>query len=148
MQIMKGNLINLMLQQKFDVIVHGCNCFHSMEHGLSRDLVKLFPDVRIVDRATNMGDRGKLGTFTTVQTPCGTVVNAYTQYYGDKRAGNPFDYEAFEMVLANLDKTYKHGTIYGFPLIGCGTGGASETKVLRILAQWAVGKEVFVVCIN
>lgn len=33
MKIIKGDLIKLALDGKFDVIIHGCNCFAQWEQG-------------------------------------------------------------------------------------------------------------------
>ena len=145
MRVMNGDLIQLALQERFDVIVHGCNCFNTMGAGIAKQLALRWPQVAEVDRATNMADREKLGTFTVAETPCCKVVNAYTQYHYGQAFGPPFDYHAFETVLHNIAKHFPKDTKFGFPLIGCGLAGGDSIKVLRILTEWAIDKDVTVV---
>lgn len=141
MRIIKGDLLQLTLQQRFDVIIHGCNCCNVMGAGIAKKIVKIWPEVEKVDKATNLGDKSKLGTFTSVSTPCGTIVNAYTQY----RPGANFDYTAFKDVLTAIEKKFGSQVSYGLPLIGCGIGGGDEVKMLHILREWSLHKNVTVV---
>ena len=145
MRVVKGDLIQLALQQRFDVIVHGCNCFNTMGAGIARQIAIRWPDVAVADRDTNMGDRNKLGTFTMADTPCCKVVNAYTQFHYGQANGPHFDYAAFELVLARIAKHFSADTKFGFPLIGCGLAGGDEVKILRILKEWSMNKDVTVV---
>ena len=145
MRIVKGDLLILALQQRFDVIVHGCNCFNTMGAGIAKKIATRWPQVAEVDRDTNMADRNKLGTYTVAETPCCKVVNAYTQYHHGMKFGPPFDYDAFKQVLEKLSKHFPKETKWGFPLIGCGLAGGDEIKVLRILSEWSIDRDVTVV---
>lgn len=145
MRIIKGDLLQLALQKRFNVIVHGCNCFNTMGAGIAKQIALKWPQAAEVDRNTNMADKSKLGTYTVADTPCCKVVNAYTQYHFGMKNGPPFDYEAFKTVLDKLCKDFPAGTKWGFPLIGCGLAGADEIKVLRILAEWSINRDVIVV---
>ena len=141
MRIIKGDLLHLALQQRFDVIIHGCNCFNTMGAGIAKQIAKMWPEAAMVDKDTNLGDKAKLGTFTSVSTHCCTVVNAYTQY----RPGPDFSYDAFTTVLKAIEQKYGQQVSYGLPLIGCGYGGADEVKVLHILKEWSLHKHVTIV---
>jgi O-acetyl-ADP-ribose deacetylase (regulator of RNase III) len=145
MRVVKGDLIQLALQQRFDVIVHGCNCFNNMGGGIARQLAIRWPEVAVVDRDTNMGDRNKLGTFTIAETPVCKVVNAYTQYHYGQATGPHFDYAAFGLVLENLAKRFSPETKFGFPLIGCGLAGGDEIRILRMIKEWSTFRDVTVV---
>ncbi len=43
MQVIKGDLIQLALAKRFDVIIHGCNCHCEMGAGIARVIKKSFP---------------------------------------------------------------------------------------------------------
>lgn len=102
MKIIKGDLIKLALEGNFDVIIHGCNCFHTMGAGIARQIRLKWPGVFEADLQTKKGPE-KLGTYSKhmVSLPSGTsmvVVNAYTQgrFFG---ADILVDYAAVETVL-------------------------------------------------
>lgn len=141
MRIVKGDLLKLALQGQFDAIVHGCNCFNTMGAGIAKQIAHRWPQALEVDRTTQLADRNKLGTYTLAETPCCKIVNAYTQF----RPHPPFDYHAFAKVLEKLDNDFSKETKFGFPLIGCGLAGGDEVKVLRMLAEWAIDRDVTVV---
>ena len=65
MRIVNGDLINLALQGKFDVIIHGCNCFCSMGAGIAHSIQAQFPEAYAADLMTTKGDRNKLGYFSS-----------------------------------------------------------------------------------
>jgi len=78
----EGDLVELGKSGRFDVIVHGCNCQNEMGAGIARIIAKEFPEAEKADKATEKGDRDKLGTITHATAECEghdlTVVNAYT----------------------------------------------------------------------
>ena len=59
-----GDLIDLALQGKFDVIIHGCNCFHKMGSGLAPKIRAVFPCAWQADLQTEFGSKDKLGTIS------------------------------------------------------------------------------------
>ena len=66
MKIIKGDLLKLALEGKFDVITHGCNCFNTMGAGIARQIAIEFPEAAIADNYTKRGDKSKLGTIGVV----------------------------------------------------------------------------------
>lgn len=44
MNHIQGDLIALDMAGKFDVIVHGCNCFHAMGAGIAKTIATAFPE--------------------------------------------------------------------------------------------------------
>jgi O-acetyl-ADP-ribose deacetylase (regulator of RNase III) len=136
MQIIQGDLLKLADAGRFDVIVHGCNCFCSMDAGIARAIANKWPEAYEADRATSVGDRTKLGTFTTatVTTQAGTeltVVNAYTQF--DYRGPGPkIDYGALEAAFRRLADAFPEARI-GYPKIGAGLAGGDWSRIAAII---------------
>ena len=77
----KGNLLQMFKDREFDVIVHGCNCFHIMGAGIAGQISKQYPQAYESDKRSTNGDRSKLGKYTIAMVPDGLIVNAYTQYH-------------------------------------------------------------------
>lgn len=104
-----GNLIDLAEEGKFDVIVHGANCFNTMNSGIAKEIRARYPLAYYVDSLSPIGDFKKLGGFTTIRSNSSTddlrpeqinyiaskeyldkvlcyesgsfaIINAYTQY--------------------------------------------------------------------
>ena len=67
MRVVQGDLLGLALAGEFDVIVHGCNCQCAMGKGIALSIKKLFPEAYAADLKTVKGDRGKLGTYSSVE---------------------------------------------------------------------------------
>ena len=155
MKTIKGDLIKLAEEGKFDIIVHGCNCFHAMGAGIARQLADRYPIVEETDRQTVFGDRDKLGTSSQVIVKSKTsnhhfmVKNAYTQYYWS-HGKDVFEYDAFQKFLnytAELiaqSYTPKEGFLvpekryrYGFPMIGAGLAGGDWNRISKMIEQFA-----------
>lgn len=139
MEIIKGDLIKLAQEGKFDIIVQGCNCFNTMGGGIARQLRDLYPQVYEADCKTFAGDASKLGTFTQALCDNFLVLNAYTQY-GFNTAGESvdvFEYHAFLKFLRMLDETQVDSVNYGFPAIGCGLAGGNKQIIYGMIATFA-----------
>lgn len=145
--IIKGNLIKLAKQGKFDVIAHGCNCFCTMGAGIAVAFKKEFKADKFPMEQKGKGDYNKHGQIDsrkifvdkngdyvdegphnimvklspdTIAERSLIVVNAYTQYnYGGDR---PLDYTALRMCMRKINHTFK-GKHIGLPMIGCGLAG-------------------------
>lgn len=142
MKIIKGDIVKLSLDGHFDVIVHGCNCFHTMNSGVAKAIRKEFPQVYETDvQLTKMGDRKKLGSINATPIVRGNVsfyvVNAYTQYdygYDGKRR---VDYDALKMAFSHIAILFK-GSVekrIAYPKIGCGLAGGEWEVVSNIIDQ-------------
>jgi len=134
---MKGNLIDLAEQGQFNVIVHGCNCFHTMGAGIAKEIATRYPPAYVADCIlTKNGDETKLGKYTWQEVHAYTgrsfiVVNAYTQYkYG--RGGPHVDYDAIKSAFNMIAKQFGGSTI-GYPKIGAGFGGGDWNKIQTII---------------
>lgn len=143
-----GNLVGLAEQGKFDVIIHGCNCFCTMGAGIALQLRKRYPGVLQADQEfAPAGDRSKLGKYSqyiATKRPGVNfvVINAYTQY-GYGRGQKHTDYGAIKSVFTTLAPNME-GLRVGYPRIGCGLGGGQWKQVKQIIddAFWGIDHEL------
>jgi O-acetyl-ADP-ribose deacetylase (regulator of RNase III) len=137
----QGDLIAMAMEGKFDVIIHGCNCFHTMGGGIARTIRDNFPEAYEADCDTLYGDRAKLGLFSYAEH-CGletsfTIVNAYTQYgFASRAQPDVFEYEAFDRVLGLINRKFQ-GARVGIPLIGAGLAGGDEKRIRATMEKHA-----------
>jgi len=132
MREIQGNLIDLAKRGEFDVIVHGCNCFHIMGGGIAKPIREQFPAAYGSDCCTIRGSIHKLGSFSFAHIPMYklTVVNAYTQYH----PGHDFRLQAYKDAMKQISIVFSQLRI-GMPLIGCGIAGADWKDLRPILAD-------------
>jgi O-acetyl-ADP-ribose deacetylase (regulator of RNase III) len=163
MKIIKGDLIKLAEQGEFDVIVHGCNCFHAMGGGIAKQLADRYPIVEEADKQTEFGDRDKLGSYSKaiieVNDHLFLVLNAYTQHMWSS-GSDVFEYDAFGKFLSTVvnvlvedDKKSKFastddkgGTMrilpikkrrIGFPQIGAGLAGGDWSRISKMIEKFS-----------
>ena len=158
-EIIKGDLIQLALSGKFDVIAHGCNCFCIQKAGIAAQMSKHFntDDFSFykMEMPQYQGNFNKLGTIDWsafvkvlpsdsfyIQLPKHssqlypnpshylTVINAYTQY----ELGKNLDYEALTLCMRKINYEFQDKHI-GLPWIGCGIAGGNKDKVEQILRK-------------
>jgi len=143
MKTIVGNLITLAQDGLFDVIVHGCNCFHVAGAGVARAVRENFPSAYAADRSTPEGDRAKLGTVSHVDivTPHGilTVVNGYTQY-DFTGTGMLVDYDAVRHVMREVKKRWS-GKRIGYPRLGAGLAGGDWKIIAAIIEEELQGED-------
>ena len=155
MKTIKGDLIKLAEKGEFNVIVHGCNCFHAMGGGIAKQLADRYPIVEETDRQTEFGDKNKLGTSSQVIVKSPTtnhlfiVKNAYTQYYWSHEK-DVFEYDAFQRFLNYTTEliiqsyapkegfvTPKKRPHYGFPQIGAGLAGGDWSRISKMIEKFS-----------
>lgn len=143
MKQIHGNLISSALDGSFDVIVHGCNCFHKMKKGLALQVRTAFPDAFTADLKTRYGDRSKLGTFSSAVCPTltgkVTIVNAYTQFHW-RGYGQKADYEAIDRAFALIAQSFAELRI-GYPAIGAGLAGGDWNQISSIIDRRLHGQD-------
>ena len=150
MKTVKGDLIELAKNGKYDVIVHGCNCFHVMGAGIAKHIKREFPLAYEMDvMKSKKGDRMKLGKFTYCYVPaCDLyVINAYTQYrYGPVSRTPHLDYDAlrkcFKRIKEKFGRKMGRQNRFGIPLIGCGLAGGDKSKVIPIIEEEMTGEDI------
>lgn len=150
----KGDLIQLARQGKFDVIAHGCNCFCRMGAGIAVAMAKEFgcSSFKLEDKLYQ-GSINKIGQvdyqllhyetgkgWTKYPDIDGTkithslhVVNCYTQYgYGNPNGD--LDYEALTLCMRKLGGIF-HGKHIGLPQIGAGLAKGDWDRIKAIIQQ-------------
>ena len=148
MEKLKGDLVELAKQGKFQVIVHGCNCFCTMGAGIAKQIKKHFPEAFKADLATQKGDSDKLGDLSSAECKVQDgksliVVNGYTQFHW-KGSGRKVDYKALRQVFKKVKSNYS-GQKIAYPAIGAGLAGGDWEKISLIIEEELEGENhVFV----
>jgi len=137
MKTTRGDLVRLALNGRFDVIIHGCNCFCTMGAGIAKAIKSEFPEAFRADAVTREGDRDKLGSYSHATVNRGdhtiTVINGYTQFnYAGK--GVLVDYDAIRTLFSDLKKNYADKR-FGYPRIGAGLAGGDWSPISKIIDQ-------------
>jgi len=132
-----------LLQSPMDIIVHGCNCKLSFGAGIARQIKEQFPEAHAADIKTLWGDKSKLGTYSTAQTPSFRIINAYTQfnYSTDKLDA---DYDAIVDVMMKLQYDFAPELNIGMPRIGCGLASGDWNIVEEILEKVFDDRTIYV----
>ena len=140
--MIEGDLIELAKFGRFDVIIHGCNCFCNMNAGFAKSIKFNFPEAYLADAQTIKGEKEKLGNYTTVTIQRNgfefTIVNAYTQYYYGG-SGVKVDYEAIKNIFKKIKKNYP-GKRIAYPLIGAGLAGGNWSIIENIINNQLKGE--------
>ena len=115
------------------ILLHGCNCFHTMGAGIAKQIADAYPAAPQADiEQTVHGSHNKLGKYSIaiISTdghgkPKKIIANGYTQYhYG--RGGNLFIESALTELIMRLAKDYPEHKIM-MPYIGAGLAGGTKT---------------------
>ncbi len=101
MKTIRGNLLN----EDFDVIVHGCNCQCKMESGIAKQIKEQYPEAWKVDQCTTFA-ANKLGTISFAHVRGKTIVNAYIYDYKDK-----IDYNALRSCFKLIRRMFSRQSI-------------------------------------
>lgn len=143
MKTIQGDLIKLALTGKFDVIVHGCNCFCTMGAGIAKTIKQKFPAAYQADLKTMKGDKEKLGkiSYAVIELTNGklVVVNGYTQYDWKGR-GTKADYKAIRQVFKTIKQDFS-GLRIGYPAIGAGLAGGDWSVIAQIIKEELAGED-------
>ena len=137
MKLHYGNLLEQAKNGEFDVIIHGCNAFHTMGAGIAKYIKQDFPEAFEADKKTAYGDKNKIGTFSeavvTRNNHTFVVINSYTQFKYGGGVDN-FEYDSFPGLLQSIKAKYGDKKI-GLPLIGCGLAGGDEIRILKMIKE-------------
>ena len=139
----KGDLIALAEEGRFDAIVHQANCFHTMGSGIARSLVQKYPSCVSADKETPYGSRHKMGSYSyaPVKSKIGDhyflIINAYSQF-GYGRDSRRTDYGALRSVFRAIARNYPNYRV-GYPALGCGLAGGDWEVVRGIIDTELIG---------
>jgi len=137
----KGDVVKAALNHEFNVLVHGCNCYHTMGSGVAKQIKKEFPNAYAIDCTTPKGPE-KLGDITIAHQHCVAIVNAYTQnFYGGGKCHA--DYAAIRSCMRKIKKNFGSLKI-GMPKIGAGLAGGDWTTIEKIIEEELSGCDVTV----
>lgn len=140
-KIIDGNLLKLALQNEFDVILHGCNCFCTMGGGIAKQIKDQFPEAYQADLKTKKGDKSKLGTYTSTKIIRDgisfIICNCYTQFMYSSNTPQ-VDYNAIRDVMKRIAKDFPDKRI-GYPLIGAGLAGGDWNLISNIINEELAG---------
>lgn len=149
MNIIKGNLITLAKEGKFDHIAQGCNCFQSQSSGLAPQMVEAFQtDEFPMEMDDSLDPCERFGSIDGVEHILGEefpifknviVWNWYTQYY----PGKNFDITAFKICCKKFallhygDEGPETEFRYklGLPMIGAGIGGGDWEEISKVITE-------------
>ncbi len=133
----KGDLLAMGREGRFDIIMHGCNCFGIMGAGVALQIAEQFPDAKLADDETVRGDPGKLGTYTIGMSGRLVILNCYTQFRTSTGPSDDvFEYTAFQRVLDKIALRFGKWRI-GLPLIGMGLAGGDPERIVPMIEQFA-----------
>lgn len=140
MRTIEGDLLELAEKGRFNMIIHGCNCFNTMGSGIAVQIAHRFPQAVQADNETKHGDPFKLGRISQAYVPIPpghhlTIVNAYTQFgYGkDQRYLNYAAVGACFTHLARVYHEHRDDLLIGYPMIGAGLAGGDWDIISAII---------------
>ena len=141
----KGNLIDMAEEGLFDVIVHGCNCQHTMGSGIAKEIRARYPGVYTADYVAHRDAGFPMNLLGNYSLSTDTenifeykfvIVNAYTQLNYLPRGVDHFEYDSFNLILRKLATIYR-GKRFGFPYIGMGLAGGNGFRIQNMLQEFA-----------
>ena len=143
MNSVSGDLLQLAINGKFDVIIHGCNCQCQMGKGIALSIKRQFPEAYAADCQTTKGDITKLGTISVAEVNRNGhilhIVNGYTQIHW-RGNGLKADYEAIRSVMRTVRSTFP-GKRIGYPKIGAGLAGGDWDVIRAIITEELAGED-------
>lgn len=129
--------------ERFDVIVHGCNCFSTMGAGVAKIIKEKYPYAFLVDKNSKMTPNEKLGKIThTTGLTKPIIVNAYTQFQW--KGKHNADYEAIRSSMKLIKKQFS-GKKIGMPKIGAGLAGGDWNIIKKIIDDELIDENVTVI---
>lgn len=153
LKIVRGDLLKLAQQNKFDLIIHGCNCFHAMSGGIAKKIQTEWPEAAALDDLTPKGDETKLGTYSSVDVEGRIfldsrsinyefkIINAYTQF----KPGADVNYDAIRDALHAIHIEFPPEVSIGIPRIGAGIAGGDWQKIEDIIIEELPNRDVTIV---
>lgn len=138
-KIIRGDLIQMFKEGKFELIGHGANCQNVMGSGIAAQIHEQIPEAYEADAEfyEHMGGedgqpcRNMAGQISVATIGEQRVVNMYTQVPMGRNA----DYQLLQRACQNLNRYCKGRSIrtVGLPMLGAGIGGLDAMAVVTII---------------
>lgn len=140
-----------LLKSDCDVIVHGCNCFHTFGSGIAKQIKEQYNGAYLKDiNDSKFANKEKLGSYTKYITQNKhydkniTIINAYTQYnYGNKNIMYA-DYDAIKKVMIRIKDNVSPLSKIGMPKIGCGLANGDWKIVSKIIEDVFTDRDIYI----
>lgn len=114
----QGDLFKPFQKKNYDIMVHGCNCFHSFGAGFAAVVKRKYYLAYKADLQTSKGSPEKLGSYSSYKSSDGLIINLYSQFhYGFGKVNA--DIEAIKKGFELINKEYPN-TKLCIPRIGAG----------------------------
>lgn len=137
------DLLEAFQNSEFDLIVHGCNCFHTMGAGIAGAIAKKFPEAYEIDKKhSEYGNWSKLGSYTTCETVYGKIINGYTQFNPGRCPEHDLLY-SIKQLFVKLNNDFPGKTV-GIPMIGCGIAGGNWQHVSKLINEFTPDLNIIV----
>jgi len=143
MKTIDGDLIKLAISGEFDIIIHGCNCFHTMSDGIAKQISEEFPEAYEIDKRTGYGDLDKMGKISSVVTRGVRIINAYIQF-NPGTENDSILYDSIEKCFKQIAFLFQ-GKRIGIPKIGSGIVGGDWETIENIISEIMKYNDVTVV---
>ncbi|MBB5018504.1 O-acetyl-ADP-ribose deacetylase (regulator of RNase III) [Chitinivorax tropicus] len=141
MHVLQGDLLTLAMEGHFDVLIHGCNCQHTMGAGIAKQIRTRFPQAYEADLCTEKGSH-KLGCISTAHVHLTdhsfVIVNGYTQIHW-RGAGVKVSYDALRSVMWHVKQDFS-GLRIAYPKIGTGLAGGDWNCISVIIEEELAGE--------
>lgn len=102
------NIIDLVKNNRVDVLVRFANCSHNWTSQIDKELAKAFPDFELADVDNEIGKYNshdkKIQSLYFIGNKIVTFINAYVYKEKDNRGRYKFDTEAFYKIMKELDE--------------------------------------------
>lgn len=158
-ETIKGDLIKLFEDDRFDVIAHGANCFNIMGAGIAEQIAKRFPNVLADDfrcDGLEVGSALRLGRFSASRVMfdvgrVGLIFNLYCQYRPGRYVNDKYNIDshqsrcdAIQLSVGSMAQSMELYSMFsgktprvGIPKIGCGISGLDWDSVVMPLIDAA-----------
>jgi O-acetyl-ADP-ribose deacetylase (regulator of RNase III) len=157
--VLKGDLVKLLMSGKFNAGIQGTNCQNIQRKGLAKYMTEVFhTDTFLYEHSSKKGMYEKLGNidwgyytidvnskpylvnlhksiFKKVVLPSNSfyIINCYIQYmWATEFNPKPIDYNALALCFTKINHLFKDYHL-GIPKIGAGLAGGDWELILKII---------------
>ena len=133
-KVVKGDLVELALNNAFGAIIHGANCQCTMNSGVAKQIRYRLHPAYLADLKTIKGDWDKLGGYSFAIVDGIYVINAYTQFYYGYNGQKYVSYDAVDSAFRKIKEDFGHLSL-AYPKIGSMRGGGDWDILNTIICK-------------